>query len=110
MSYSGRWRLPLAHETMPFGDGNVRQRSLGLPLVHVTVPFGMEMCGRGAKPGGMASTTLSGAIPAGGRSCCYQFHLGIDTRVCFRIDTSLSSSHITVFTRFNYAAAASVIK
>ena len=42
MSYSGSWRLPLAHETMLFGNGNVRQRSLGLPLAHVTVPFGDE--------------------------------------------------------------------
>ena len=101
MSYSGRWRLPLAHETMPFEDGNVRPRSLGLPLAHVTMPFAMETCGRRAKPGGMASTTLSGAIPACGRSCWYQFRSGIDTRVCFGIDTSLSSSHITVFTQLN---------
>ena len=42
-----------------------------------------------AKPGGMAPTTLFGAIPVGGRSRWYQFRLGIDTRVCFGIDTSV---------------------
>ena len=44
-------------------------------------PSGMETCGGGAKPGGMAPTTLFGAIPGSGRSRLYQFRLGIDTRV-----------------------------
>ena len=29
MSYSGSWRLPLAHETMLFRNGNVQEEELG---------------------------------------------------------------------------------
>ena len=44
-------------------------------------PSEMETCGGGAKPGGIAPTTLFGAIPGGERSRLYQFRLGIETRV-----------------------------